>query len=375
MAETKTRKEETLQYEHWLMNVRPCVGVRARRLLRSHFGSAADVYRASFRQLCAVEGVSEAQAHAVCESKKAWDLDAYFALAETGVRLVTEQMREYPKRLSEQKGMPDVFYSAGRMPEEGPSAAIIGSRECTAYGEEMARWISAELAVRGVQIISGMARGIDGAAHAGALAAGGRTIGILGCGIDICYPREHIQLYMNMRERGGLLSEYPPTTPARGRHFPARNRLISALADVVIVVETRLRGGSFITVDFALEQGKEVYAVPGRIGDVCSSGCNRLISQGAWLLESPETVVERLFPGGKESVNLLCETQISLATDEKLVYSCLDLCPAELEDILLRTELTAAKALPALLALELKGLVKETAKQYCRVAAAVCELK
>ena len=162
----------------------------------------------------------------------------------------------------------------------------------------MAQWFAGELAAAGVQIISGMACGIDGIAQREALARGGKSFGILGCGTDICYPRENQDLYERLLEEGGIVSEHPEGTAPLARHFPTRNRIISALSDLVLVIEAREKSGTLITVDFALEQGKDVYALPGRINDPLSSGCNRLIHQGAGIALTPSDILEALTVSG-----------------------------------------------------------------------------
>lgn len=196
---------------------------------------------------------------------------------------------EYPEKLKTIPRPPRELYVIGKLPSpETPSVAIIGSRRNTPYGYAMARKFSEALAQAGIQVISGMARGIDGAASQAALKAGTASFGVLGCGVDICYPPENQQLYNQLAAMGGLISEYPPKTAPLGRLFPARNRIISGLSDAVIVIEAGKKSGTMITVDMALEQGREVYALPGRIDDVLSAGCNELIRQGAGILTSPE---------------------------------------------------------------------------------------
>ena len=180
----------------------------------------------------------------------------------------------------------------------GPAAAIIGARLASGYGREQARRFARRLASRGITIISGMARGIDGIAQKAALDAGGRSYAVLGCGVDICYPEENRELYDRLLQEGGIISEYPPGTYPEARLFPQRNRIISGLSDLVLVIEARKRSGTLITVDMALEQGREVYALPGRVSDSLSDGCNRLIRQGAGAATCPEDILEFFFGTG-----------------------------------------------------------------------------
>ena len=211
------------------------------------------------------------------------------------IRYIGRDSREYPPQLLPYPRMPEGLYVIGSLPDpDQKSAAIVGARACSAYGKAEARRFGRELAAAGVQIISGLAYGADRWAHEGALEAGGRTFAVLGCGADVCYPKENIRVYEKIAEEGGLLSEYMPGVPPVSWHFPIRNRIISALADVVLVVEARLRSGSLITADYALEQGKSIYAIPGKNADPLSQGCNRLIAQGAGIAISPEILLEEL---------------------------------------------------------------------------------
>lgn len=204
--------------------------------------------------------------------------------------------REYPHRLLEIPQAPKQLYVRGRLPEEGvPSVAIIGARDCSYYGQEVAKRLGKLFGENGIQVISGMARGIDGIGQQAALQAGGSSFAVLGCGADICYPRQNQDLYDRLCKQGGVISEYEWGTPPRAGNFPPRNRIVSGLADAVIVVEARKKSGTLITVDMALEQGKEVYAVPGRMVDDLSSGCNYLIKNGAGILLDMEEFMEELW--------------------------------------------------------------------------------
>ena len=209
--------------------------------------------------------------------------------------IISRNSDRYPARFEGLSDMPEELYVMGSLPDENaPAVAIVGARMCSRYGHNIAFTFGKKLAEHGVSVISGMALGIDGAAQEGALSGGGKTYAVLGCGVDVCYPRSNKMLYDQIPEHGGILSEFPPGTQPLPYNFPLRNRLISALADVVIVVEARKKSGSLITVDYALEQGRSVYAVPGRVGDALSDGCNYLIAQGAGIAWSVEAVIEEL---------------------------------------------------------------------------------
>lgn len=219
---------------------------------------------------------------------------------------------EFPEKLRQIKNPPEGIYVRGQLPaEDKPTVAIIGARRCSTYGKAMAEWFAGELSAAGVQVVSGMAAGVDGIAQRAALRAGGKSFGVLGCGTDICYPTDNRDLYETLQKCGGILSEYAPGTPPDAFHFPMRNRIISGISDAVLVVEAKERSGTLITVDFALEQGKEVFVLPGRITDSLSAGCNRLLRQGAGIALSPSDILEEMRRQNKWKV---METQ---ATKEK----------------------------------------------------------
>lgn len=224
--------------------------------------------------------------------------------------------------------------------------------------------MAAELARAGVQIVSGLAYGIDGAGHAGALRAGGKTFGVLGCGIKICYPRENYGLYQKMAVQGGILSEFAPKEQPQPRNFPVRNRIISGLSDVILVIEARQKSGSLITAGLGLEQGKEIFALPGRVSDPLSEGCNRLIQEGAGILLTPDDVLEYFTLRNGKILRVHEKNKNGLAKKEKMVYSCLDLQPKGLEEIVTLSGLPVGECISVLLELELSGYIVETSHQY-----------
>lgn len=282
--------------------------------------------------------------------------------------MVAKEDKRYPERLRHIGNPPEQLYVQGELPKaEELSIAIVGARNCTPYGSEMAKYFGRELAAAGVQIISGLARGIDSFAHWGALEAGQATFGVLGCGIDVCYPKDNKKLFEKVRESGGILSEYEPSVPPLPGHFPLRNRIISGLCDGVLVIEAREKSGSLITASWGLEQGKDIFALPGRSSDALSRGCNALIRQGAILVETPEDVLKEYeFTGKfrKKQVKNEKKSNISLATKEKIVYSSLSLEPKHLDDIAENTKLTVSEVMGALLDLELSGRIKEIGSGY-----------
>lgn len=287
---------------------------------------------------------------------------------DTGIYWIEKGTEKYPDRLEHINKAPDRLYVRGRLPEEKPlSIAIVGARNCTEYGKEMARYFARELAAAGVQIISGMARGIDSYAHWGALEAGGATFAVLGCGADICYPPENKKLLEKILEKGGILSEYASGMPPLPAYFPQRNRIISGLSDGVLVIEAREKSGSLITASLGLEQGKDIFALPGRSTDALSRGCNAIIRQGAALVESPEEILweyefnGRYSPGKRENSK---KNNIPLETKDKIVYSGLSLEPKHLNDIAKEAGLTVSETMQALLNLELSGRIKDAGGGY-----------
>lgn len=275
----------------------------------------------------------------------------------------------YPTALLEIEDYPFGIFWKGELPcDKRPTVAIVGARKSTIYGREMAYKIAMELAQNQVSIISGLAAGIDAAGHRGCIDGGGNTFGVLGCGIDKIYPKENFSLYQQMEATGGILTEYCPGTAPLPVLFPRRNRIISALANIVVVLEAKEHSGSLITVDFALEQGKEIGAMPGRPCDPLSIGCNRLIQQGAKCILGAEDILEEL-PGilissGKTSRVTQVKKDLGLAPKEKMVYSCLRLEPQFIDEILCQTELPVWEGIQILTELEIKGIIKQNPHQY-----------
>ena len=285
-----------------------------------------------------------------------------------GIRYIANNDQEFPEKLKELHDCPKGIYVRGKLPDPGKkSVAIVGARMCSAYGRATASYFARVLAANDVQIISGLALGIDGAAHEGALMAGGATFAVMAGAVDTCYPRAHIELYEQMRRTGGIISEEPCGCPPLPKLFPKRNRLISALSDIVLVVEAKKKSGSLITADFAAEQGRDIFAVPGRLEDSLSEGCNELIFQGAGIAISPERMLEIMGKNCEKSDNSKLFMQNVLARQEKLVYSCLSLQPKALEDLCKATKLPIGSVTESVMLLQLQGLAKEIGRnRYVR---------
>ena len=273
----------------------------------------------------------------------------YDTLSEKGIRFITVNETDFPKRLLPLYDAPHWLYYIGELPKEEVLIAIIGARMCTPYGSETARYLAGQLAGEGVGIVSGLAYGVDKAAHDGTLSVGGKTYAVLGCGVDVCYPKSNFETYERIiSSGGGILSEYPPGTKPLSCLFPQRNRIIAGLSDGILVTEAKRRSGSLITVTLGLEYGKNIYAVPGRVTDVVSEGCNYLIREGAKsvftandILEDFEEVLQKKKRG--KSCKKCTNYEIfknTLATEEKMVYASLRLKSKHIEEIQEETKLS-----------------------------------
>lgn len=364
----------TLRHLVALNLVNPIIGASRAHKLIKHFGDAEALFNASDEQWRKA-GLSEKAIH--CLAQPDWaKVDEILVWAEQAKhRLLVHGDKDYPLVLSEIADPPVILYADGETDLlSQQQLAIVGSRHPTPSGYETAHMLAASLAKLGFVIVSGMALGIDGAAHQGALSAGGKTVAVMGTGLDLIYPTRHEHLAEQIRESGCLLSEYPLGTPALGRHFPMRNRIISGLSRGVIVVEAALKSGSLITAKQALEQGREVYAVPGSIHNPTSRGCHWLLREGAKLVENTEDILSELdhqyeldglAPGTSNQ-----ETQAKLPEgDYAQVLSAVDFVPTSVDHIIERCGLTADVVCSMLLILELYNAVHITSGgQYCRSA-------
>lgn len=353
-----------MKYEYWFANIQGITGHRKKEI-RRYFHAAEELYYIEETALKKYQ-IQEKEQTKILDSIRQWKLEEEYAkLEQKGVWFVTDLDETYPKRLKHISSAPYALYVKGKLPKEpGMTAAIVGARECSPYGESMARTFAQAMASAGIQIVSGMARGVDGAAQRGALSVGGESFGILGCGVDICYPKDEIGLYMELQECGGVISELPLGSRPLPQHFPARNRIISGFADVILVIEAKEKSGSLITADMALEQGKDVYALPGPINSRLSQGCNRLIKQGAGVLLSPEDLLAELELSGNFEEEKQERKKLILESTENIVYSCLDFNPRNLEQLVSETHLPITQILDTLMSLELRGLIREISKHY-----------
>lgn len=282
--------------DHLKLALVPGLGPRLTAALLEQFGSASAILRATAGQLRAVPLIGDKLASSFADSFRSIDTTQEEALLQKhGVRVEVLGDDGYPARLTTIVGAPPLIYLRGTIePSDTNAVGIVGSRACTPYGRRIAERIAAGLARAGWTVISGLARGIDGAAHRGALGAGGRTIAVLAGGLSRIYPPEHAGLAEEIVERGCLISETPMTVAPQPGMFPARNRIISGLARAVVVVEANIKSGALITVDHAAEQGREVFAVPGPVDSPASAGCLDLIRKGAKLVRDADDILEDL---------------------------------------------------------------------------------
>lgn len=334
--------------------------------LMAHFGDPAAVFSSTASELAAIEGLDGNVIEGVRGFSEWEEVEKETRRAEqAGATLIPFNDANYPLRLRMIADPPPLLYVKGALGSDDDRAvAVVGSRSASEYGQRVARDLCCELALLGFTVVSGMARGLDGAAHEAALSAGGRTIAVLGSGVDRPYPPEHEKLYHRICERGAVISEFPMGTRPLAFNFPARNRLISGLSLGVVVVEATEKSGSLITAALALEQGREVFAVPGEVGASRSRGTHRLIRQGAKLVESAADIVEEIAP------QLLTRASVSRPGAQRLlperaraetrkVFALLQRRSAQIDEVIEGSGLSSAQVSEILLDLELQGYVRQ----------------
>ena len=355
-----------MNYAYWLATV-PGVSDRIKRQLICRVGSAEEIYFLEERQLAAIEELKpEHVARIVAGRKRLWE-ENYDAMCAQGITFLSLEDPSYPQKLKNIPDPPYGIYIKGPLPKpEIKTVAIVGARMCSEYGRAVAEELGRKLAMQEICVVSGMARGIDTAGHQGVLQAGGITCAVLGCGVDVCYPKSNRSLYESILERGCIMSEYPPGIEPLPAYFPARNRIIAGMSDAVVVVEAKARSGSLITADQALEQGRDIYAVPGGIYDALSAGCNNLIHQGAGMLINVDEFIENLAwnrnCNGDEKIECDNFEKLLLEKEERLVYSCVDLRPKSIEEIRKESGIKLRELLGILAKLQQRGFITETFK-------------
>lgn len=350
---------------YWLaLSLTPGVGSILIKRLLDRFKTPEAVFRASLKELVRIEGLGEKVAGEIRKGPSEKAVKGELSLLEkTGGKVVTLKDGDYPTRLKDIYDPPALLYLRGELRiEDELAVAIVGSRKTSAYGREVTEKIGEDLARHGVTVVSGMARGIDSVAHKGALQGGGRTIAVLGCGVDVIYPPENRNLFYQIIERGAILSEFPMGSPPEGGHFPRRNRIISGLSIGVVIVQASAESGSLITAGYALEQGREVFAVPGNVGAEGSRGTNQLIKEGAKLVESSEDILEEILPQWRregETAQKGDPAVLSLTEPEKTLYGLLGETPSHIDAIIRESRLDPGRVSSLLMNLELKGLISQ----------------
>ena len=358
------------------------VGFKA---LLEAFGTPQKVFEAPLSMIKAVPGIGDKTAPQIKSFKDWKKVEKELEFADrTCVSIVTSQDPLYPSQLLSTYDYPAFLYVKGHLKEDDVNVAVVGSRTASTYGKFTTERLCRELVLRGITVISGLARGIDSAAHRGALSGKGRTIAVLGCGLDVVYPPENEKLFTEISLQGALISEFPFGTPPNAPNFPTRNRIISGISLGVVVVEASEKSGSLITARIALEQGREVFAVPGSIDSSGSRGTNKLIKQGAKLIENVEDILEEILPQVTIAPKLVKPDQrqkqpedhqkiLNLSPDlvlketEKTVWQVLSQIPVHIDQIITSTGLTAHEVLGILLNLELQGLIEQKpGKTYMR---------
>ncbi len=333
--------------------------VRLEKLLQ-YFGDIQAAWEARSYHLQAA-GLNDNLVKRISEIRNRVSLDELEQKLRTqGIQVLTWDDPAYPDRLRQIVQSPFVLYIKGQLlAEDAWAVAIVGTRRYSSYGRQVAENISHTLARNGITIISGLARGIDGIAHKTAIDAGGRTIAVLGSGLDILYPPEHRALAEEISKEGALISDYPLGTPPDGSNFPPRNRIISGLSKIIIVIEAGERSGALITATYAAEQGKEVFAVPGKISAPMSKGTNLLIKQGAHPLLDPQDVLDLL------NMTLVAEQRVirkALPSDPKeaVLYQAVGEEPLHVDEICSQVNLPIEEVTSTLALMELKGMVRKT---------------
>ncbi|MBR3600632.1 MAG: DNA-processing protein DprA [Lachnospiraceae bacterium] len=364
--------------KHLWLNTIPGVNIKYILDLKNELGNIWNIYDAGENALKNI--VPESLANSIIMSKKSSKIcEEYDRLLEHGIELLYPERECYPEKLRKIHTPPQLLYVKGRIKnclnECNKTIGIVGSRNPSSYGREICRYFGEELSGAGFNIISGMARGIDGIAHRAALDRNGYTVAVLGSGINVAYPRSNLELYMQIQEQGAIISEYGLDVSPHPGQFPMRNRIISGLSDSVLVVEARAQSGSLITADQAAEQGRIVYSVPGRIMDPYSEGTNNLIRDGAICVTKPMDIIEDMVGLKEERVGESRDyvhtpsiqplyKKSDLSEEEQRVLDILSLEPVYIDDIIQKTRMGVTRIISLLYGMEMKKLIKQTEKGY-----------
>jgi DNA processing protein len=332
--------------------------------LIEHFGSPENIFHADTDKLRKVEGITTRAVDSIRNFKPTTEIDRELDLIKSkGINIITLNSPHYPENLKNIYDPPPFLYVKGETKKQDSNAiAVVGSRNPSEYGNMVTEEISRDLASGGITIVSGMARGIDSCAHYGALACGGRTIAVLGSGIDVVYPWENRKLYNAIVSRGAVVSEYPMGTEPHRYNFPARNRIISGLSLGVLVAEASPKSGALITARLALDQGRDVFAVPGNVYSFKTKGTHNLLRSGAKLVESARDIIEELnfkADAYKQTEEKDSEKTMDLSPELQKIYKLIQKEPVHIDELILQSELPSGRISSKLLELELSGFIKQ----------------
>ena len=363
------------KYKYWIHSIPEVGDVGIEKLLKK-YGSEDKVYEAVLRRekdiglILNYRKGYENRSQKIYEFTNNYMLDEeYNKMVNKGIRFITKDDLEYPERLKKIENPPYALYVIGDLPQDDvPSVAIIGARNCSEYGTFVANAFGESLAKAGINIISGMARGIDGISQRGALKANGKTYAVLGCGVDVCYPESNLRLYNDIKKSGGIISIFTPGTEPIKRQFPERNKIVAALADIILVVEAKAKSGTAITVDLALRMGKDIYAVPGRLTDRLSDGCNRLIKDGAGIALSPEDIIKDIALMSNLDIDDF-EANLYRPQEDTGILKYVDSVPKSVDEIYEnvkkeRKEYTLSQTMCELVMLSIQGKLVQVGSNY-----------
>ncbi|MCT4618602.1 MAG: DNA-processing protein DprA [Marinisporobacter sp.] len=345
------------EYMIWLHNIQG-IGNKTLENLLKIFGSAENIFKAPAEKLSKIRGINEHVIHNIVKNRNFFYMNQLTnKIKKNNIEVMGREDGEYPENLKNIYDPPYLLYRKGDiLKEDINSVAIVGARKASAYGKYVAYKLAGELVNRGITVVSGMAYGVDTMAHKGALENGGRTIAVLGCGLDNCYPKSNYRLMLEIEKNGAVLSEYSVETKPFPGNFPARNRIISGISKGVIIVEASMHSGSLITAECALEQGREVFAVPGNINSSLSRGTNKLIKEGAKLITDIEDVLEELYIETNQKGN----ENIPLSDVEAKVYGVISEKQPIHIDLLTKELSWEVNQLSSIITiLQIKGLVEQ----------------
>jgi len=350
---------------HWLaLSLIPGLGNIALKNLLDRFGSPEQIFQASAYELSDVDGIRKEMAQKIVNREYTTDpLKEIKKIDRCNARIITYSDPDYPQLLKEIHGPPMLLYIKGKdIPNTLTIIAVVGSRNPTHYGLKAAEEIGQGLARRGISVVSGMARGIDSAAHLGCLGGRGFTIAVLGTGIDMVYPKSNKKLFQSIIKKGAVISEFPLGSPPEPKNFPIRNRIISGLSRGIVVVEATKNSGSLITASLALDQGREVFAVPGSINSFKSTGCHFLIKQGARLIENSDDILDELglnYLYTQKTDTFKKTPTVPMEEPEKTIYNMIGDYPIHIDQIVRRGDLKPGEVSSILMKMELQGMIKQ----------------